>query len=302
MPPRAARDVPTNALVREYEAALRRLTAMENQLLDPVNWRKLGRVRAIRARVLREVSRLDRTARAWVRDRLPDIYVAGAETMLLANPDVAFRFQWSQFHREAFRAISSDTLDYLLTGNQHVATRTRDLVRRITHDETVRKVLDGDTPRQEAKRILHELRDVHGITKIPDRSGRLMRVESYSEMVARTQSALAYNRGAITQAVEDRVEWVEVFDGSGCGWSSHTDPDGANGSVRRVEDAAAYPIAHPRCLRAFAPRPDLGLARSRADLADRVEAGAARGATPALVGAGRRGQSVRRLTPGGSPR
>lgn len=50
---------------------------------------------------------------------------------------------------------------------------------------------------------------------------------------------------------------VEVFDGLDCGWTTHQDTDKANRSVRTVEDAAEWPIPHPRCRRGFGPRPDL---------------------------------------------
>ena len=50
---------------------------------------------------------------------------------------------------------------------------------------------------------------------------------------------------------------VEVFDGFDCGWTGHRDPDKANRSVRTVEEAAEWPISHPRCRRGFGPRPDL---------------------------------------------
>jgi hypothetical protein len=49
---------------------------------------------------------------------------------------------------------------------------------------------------------------------------------------------------------------MQVFDSAGCGWTSHKDTDKATGTLRTVEDAAAWPISHPRCGRAFGPRPD----------------------------------------------
>lgn len=42
-----------------------------------------------------------------------------------------------------------------------------------------------------------------------------------------------------------------------CGWTSHDDPDKANGTVRHIDDAENHPISHPRCARSFAPRPDV---------------------------------------------
>lgn len=41
-----------------------------------------------------------------------------------------------------------------------------------------------------------------------------------------------------------------------CGWTSHDDPDLADGSTRTLEEAEAYPIAHPGCRRITLPRLD----------------------------------------------
>ncbi|WP_435260367.1 hypothetical protein [Streptomyces sp. 1222.5] len=48
-----------------------------------------------------------------------------------------------------------------------------------------------------------------------------------------------------------------MFDGADCVWSSHKDTDKLNGTLRTVEDAAIWPICHPRCRRAFGARPDV---------------------------------------------
>ncbi|WUD70475.1 hypothetical protein OG937_01505 [Streptomyces sp. NBC_00510] len=51
------------------------------------------------------------------------------------------------------------------------------------------------------------------------------------------------------------MQWMQVFDGAGCGWTSHKDPDKATGTLRTIEDSAAWPISHSRRTRAFGPRP-----------------------------------------------
>lgn len=296
MPPRPLRDRPADALAEVYADAYRRLRALEDRLFDPAVWRRAARVRALQARILAEVDRLDRRSSAWVRYQLRDIWRAGGDEFarLLADSDVAARFGWTMLHREGLRAIQADTLNYVLAANAHIDRRARTAVRRIVRDETVRKITDGRTARQEGKLIAQRLRDELGMTRIPDRAGRLIRVDVYGETVARTQSAIAYNRAAITQAVQERVRWLEIFDGAGCGLSAHGLGADANGMIVDVETAAQFPLAHPRCQRAFSPRPDLGLARSRDGLAEDVERGAARGALPAVRGAGRRGQAARR--------
>ncbi|MFF3565364.1 hypothetical protein ACFYXS_35500 [Streptomyces sp. NPDC002574] len=70
---------------------------------------------------------------------------------------------------------------------------------------------------------------------------------------------MAYNAGTLNRAREAGVLHMEVFDGADCGWTSHQDPDKATGTLRTVEEAAAWPISHPRCGRALGPlpRPDV---------------------------------------------
>jgi hypothetical protein len=75
---------------------------------------------------------------------------------------------------------------------------------------------------------------------------------SRSYLIALTETGQAFNRASINAyASSGLVDFVEVFDGAGCGWTKHDDPDLAHGSVRTLEDAASHPLAHPRCQRAF---------------------------------------------------
>ncbi|WP_206305806.1 hypothetical protein [Actinacidiphila soli] len=83
-----------------------------------------------------------------------------------------------------------------------------------------------------------------------------MPVRAWAESATLAKSA-AYNSGTLNQAWEAGVQGVQVFDGAGCGWTSHKDPDKVMGSLRTVEDAAAWRISHLRCGRAFGPRPDV---------------------------------------------
>lgn len=77
---------------------------------------------------------------------------------------------------------------------------------------------------------------------------------SRAALIARTETATAYNLGsAAAYRASGLVSQVEIFDGIGCGWISHDDPDIAAGSIRSLSDAEAYPISHPNCQRSWAP-------------------------------------------------
>lgn len=86
-------------------------------------------------------------------------------------------------------------------------------------------------------------------------NGARMPVRARAESATLAKSGVAYNSGTLNRAREAGVQWVEIFDGAGCGWTNHRDTDKAAGTLRTVEDAAAWPISHPRCGRAFGPRP-----------------------------------------------
>jgi len=78
-----------------------------------------------------------------------------------------------------------------------------------------------------------------------DRAARQYR----SETIARTETKTAQNLSSIqAYRQSDVVESLKVYDGDDCGWTSHDDPDKANGKIVSFEEAAQYPLAHPRCV------------------------------------------------------
>lgn len=82
-----------------------------------------------------------------------------------------------------------------------------------------------------------------GIVGIFDQASRYR-----AEMIARSETAMVYNDTASAGYRDAGITQVEVIDGTG-------DPDceEANGQVWTLDEAEASPIAHPNCVRAFAP-------------------------------------------------
>jgi len=86
--------------------------------------------------------------------------------------------------------------------------------------------------------------------------------------IARTETAFAYNEGAIQVYESAGVEYVELRDGHGCLPQGHDDeaPPAEPGAVGALQSsrqadrqvwtrdmARAYPVGHPNCVRAFLP-------------------------------------------------
>jgi hypothetical protein len=73
-----------------------------------------------------------------------------------------------------------------------------------------------------------------------------------AHLIALTETANAYNLGALdAYQASGLVTEVNVFDGESCGWTTHSDPDSANGKRVPIEEARSHPISHPHCQRAF---------------------------------------------------
>ena len=81
-------------------------------------------------------------------------------------------------------------------------------------------------------------------------------VETYANRaraIGRTEMAIANQRAAHLRYLAAGVTEVDIIDGADCGWTSHDDPDLANGSRRTVQEADAFPTAHPNCTRVSLP-------------------------------------------------
>lgn len=127
---------------------------------------------------------------------------------------------------------------------KRVATRVT-MIDKASQEMIARRVAYEVSASSNADRLEAGLRDL--LRSWGETGGR-------AHIIAMTESANAYNQAAVEGYRESGlVEEVEVYDGPDCGWTEHDDPDLADGSVRTLEEAQAYPEAHPHCQRAFGP-------------------------------------------------
>jgi hypothetical protein len=112
------------------------------------------------------------------------------------------------------------------------------------------------TVREQADALERTLRD-RELTAVVYRDGSRHGLAEYARMATRTSLAETWQRATHTALRDVGVRYVEISDGFGCGWTRHDDPDKANGSIRPLADADAYPLAHPNCGRVSFPRVDV---------------------------------------------
>jgi hypothetical protein len=201
--------------------------------------------------------RVDTEARAFVSRQLPRLYEEGARAAVQA---VGGHFSWTLIHSDALQSLAADSYaDFLRRSQeeQRMANAFYRAVREAARREVPLLAAGATTAVQAAQALADRLAAEHQLAYIIYRNGARVPVRAWAESATLAKSAVAYNSGTLNRAREAGVEFMQVFDGAGCGWTSHQDPDKATGTLRTVEEAAAWPISHPRCGRAFGPRPDL---------------------------------------------
>lgn len=166
--------------------------------------------------------------------------------------------RWTLFHRDAVEALATDTYSDFLAASE-AAGRTSKRFARVVRKaarETLSWQALGGTAEQSARDFRRLLEDKYRISAIVYRDGSHHAVGEYARMAARTKGKVAFNMGTLNKASEENVSQVLVSDGMDCGWVSHKDSDKPNGTLRTLEEAREFPLAHPNCRRSFLPIPD----------------------------------------------
>jgi hypothetical protein len=143
-----------------------------------------------------------------------------------------------------------------LAGDLHAAVDHYLLTARSLARELLRAASSTGTAREMEVALERTLRD-RGLAAVVYRDGSRHGLAEYSRMAARTALAETWQRATFAAMRDVGAGWVEIVDGAGCGWTRHDDPDKANGSIRSVDDAESYPLAHPNCGRTAYPRRDI---------------------------------------------
>ncbi|GAA0501506.1 hypothetical protein [Streptomyces olivaceiscleroticus] len=236
-------------------AAWRILTTAQERLLAALARIRPGRgataaIRTATGVFQRQLASFDRAVTAfaerWASQDLPLAYREGAFTMLENADRPTSRWAWTRRHQEAVTALSAQYYSDLMSRLQEALRRARAFLR-AAQDAARGVTFDPD-----------QLRAEHPLDRVIYAGDHRHPVHAWAEAALSWQTVATANAGAARTALDDlNISYLEVRDGSGCGWSEHNDPDLADRTLRTVQDALAHPAAHPRCIREFLPRMDL---------------------------------------------
>lgn len=239
------------ALYRNVQDTL--IAELERIAADPNRHRLRRRLNEQLRTIEQALDEVDTQARVYLSRRFPEVYQFGA---LEAARATRRPFTWSQLHTDAVAEIAQRTYDDLLAATSFVRRDAKRYIRAAVRERTAMAVIGGQTATQAGRDLAKTLGE-QGIHAVRYRDGSRHTVREYASMVARTETALAYNAGTINASREAGVRYMVCSDGAACGLASHDDPQLASGLVAPIETAEAYPLAHPRCARAWSPMPQI---------------------------------------------
>ncbi|MFF3547050.1 hypothetical protein ACFYXD_35095 [Streptomyces platensis] len=205
------------------------------------------------------VAEFDRRTRAfverWAAQDLPVAYRDGAVRALERAEASRDLFTWTANHQAAITGLT--------------APFWADLIRRVV--EAVRRAQAFARAAQDAARSVlgvqtERLLEEHPLDTVIYANQARHPIHSWAGAALSWQGVVTANHGAINTARDElETQWMECIDGSECGFTSHPDTDHANGTLRSIDEASMYPLAHHGCIRQWVPRPDLN---GRTDISD----------------------------------
>lgn len=228
---------------------------LEAKIRATVGQRDPSRLRAMLAEVDSILDAVLASTRGYLAGTLPAVYAQGAV-------DTSLPFAWTQSSREAVQALAARNWDELLTSTRYVRRTTKTALRELVHAGALDVLTGQGTASAAGLAVTNLVQDAAGdVFTVRYSNGARHALADYADTALRTQTALAYNDGALDQFGRYDVRWVECIDGPSCGLTAHDDPELANGLVVTLDVAREYPLAHPRCARSWSPRVDIASER-----------------------------------------
>lgn len=247
MPQPAEVTSASDQLLAEY-------TAAHAELVAEIRAARGGDAARLRValRVLDAImGRLDDSTRTYQAQTIPAVFQQG-------GIDTGLPFVWNAPTSTAVQALADQNYTELLTATRHVTAKTKRALRTLAKAGSLDAVVGGQTANTAGLQATNLVQDAASkVMTVTYANGAEHSLADWADTAVRTQTAKAYNGGALHQFSSYQIEWIELADGPACGLTAHNDPELANGLVVPIDVAEAYPLSHPRCARSMLPRADL---------------------------------------------
>lgn len=234
------------AYIKAWEAIQREQLAIAG---ESSAFRRRRRLRELERSVAQILDKLDAYSREFIRSQMPQVFVAGSRE---AAAFMGVPSGFAQIDQRTVQRFSEDLFDDLLRATTYVREDTKRFIRKALKDRLISREILGESPAKVRREMVRYLQE-NGIRGIRYANGRHVGLDDYADMAIRTKSSIARNLSGVTFSKANGVEYFTCLDGTGCGLYGHAVGPVANGYVGTAEEALAYPLSHPRCVRVWLP-------------------------------------------------
>lgn len=220
--------------------------------------------KAILSRIEAKLQELGVDVQTFLEEQLTAQYISGANDAVkqLKNvgADVGVSTGFNSLHTQAIAALVDDasrSFGETLTGIDRSAQLLLGRVSREVITQKLAEGIIGGKATKEVVKIIKQTLQEQGLAALIDKGGRTWQLDTYAEMLYRTKSVEARNRGLINRMVENDYDLVQVSthftDHAACAvWEGQIlSARGATPGYQTVADAEAAGLFHPNCKHAI---------------------------------------------------
>lgn len=160
-----------------------------------------------------EILRLNKEVTAWTSGYVEKRYKKGvSEAVFVVSGlgEVIPEYQsFAKIHKRAIQVLARNTNDKLITANNFVGRQIRDNIRAVSLDVIQQKIITGASVRKARNELINRVIDENG-TSVLMSNGKKMNLRSYAELVARSTTREATNRGKLNHLQESGYDLVKM--------------------------------------------------------------------------------------------
>jgi len=249
-------DAEIERLVKFYEQAEREILDRLNRALLRGN--KTEYLEQMKKNIEAILQQLREGNKTWCTEAIPRVYSQGlySADAMLKDAGIAIKAGFGAIHQQAAQVLAENAYQRFEDVVQVIGRQVNDIYRELALENVRGTVVGYDTWKQTARRFREQLAE-RGVTGFKDRSGRMWRMTTYSEMVARTTTMQAHLQGTANRLVEQGHDLVKVsthrgacelcrpFEGKILSITGRTP------GYPTLEEAKAAGLFHPRCRHAY---------------------------------------------------
>lgn len=194
-------------LISVYQTSQKRLTEILARQLDLNN--STFYTNRMLTQIDAELKALNEYAAVWTDKNIPAAYEKGAQTAYATFRTLAIPFDERAGNANIVQLLTRNSYGMLEDAAHSVGRMIKDEVRKAGVETIAEKLATGSTVKQTKARLLERFQQ-NGITALTDKRGREIRLDSYSELVARSTTREATNTGTLETAKGEGFDLVKM--------------------------------------------------------------------------------------------